>query len=293
SMIVRAGIRADSARLLTSYYTQAFGLDVPMWQQYVNYWRALFQGDFGTSIYLFPAPVIQVIRNAVPYSLALMLPAILLSWWAGNKFGAFAARREKLDNTLLPVGYLVTATPYMWVAIVLAFFFGAVLEWFPIAGGFAFGLRPTLSWAFIGSLFYHWVLPFLSLFVVMFGSWAIGMRNLIIYELESDYAHYLETAGAPRRLIRKYAFRNAILPQITGLALQLGVIIAGSVVTEAVFAYPGLGSLLISAIQNQDYFLMQGCFLMIVIGVLVANFLIDLTYMVVDPRTRAGMQGGE
>ena len=124
-----------------------------------------------------------------------------------------------------------------------------------------------------------------------FGGWAIGMRNLIIYELEADYANYLEALGAPRRLIRRYAFRNALLPQLTGLALQLGVLVAGALVTEIVFAYPGLGYLILQAIQNQDFFLLQGIFLFIVIGVLLANFIIDIVYVLVDPRTRTGMQG--
>jgi peptide/nickel transport system permease protein len=127
--------------------------------------------------------------------------------------------------------------------------------------------------------------------MVNFGGWAIGMRNMIIYELEADYSHYLEVLGMPRKLIRKYAYRNAILPQITGLALQLGVVIAGALSTEVVFSYPGIGSLLLEAIQNQDYFLIQGCFLFIIIGVLIANFIIDIIYLIVDPRTRKGMLG--
>ena len=114
---------------------------------------------------------------------------------------------------------------------------------------------------------------------------------MIIYELETDYAHYLEALGAPQKLVRKYAFRNAVLPQLTGLALSLGVIVAGALVTEVVFSYPGIGSLLLEAIQNQDYFLIQGCFLFIIIGVLLANFAIDIAYVIVDPRTRKGMTG--
>ena len=132
----------------------------------------------------------------------------------------------------------------------------------------------------------------MSLFLVAFGGWAIGMRNMIIYELESDYAHYLQALGAPNRLIRKYAFRNAMLPQITGLALQLGAIIAGAIVTEIVFSYPGLGYQIYRAIPNQDYFVIQGIFLFIIVGVLIANFLVDLVYLFVDPRTRVGMEGG-
>lgn len=276
---------------MRDYYNAVFGFDVPAWQQYVNYWTELFHGNLGISVWLFPTPVGDVILRAVPYTLALMLPAVLLSWWTGNKVGAMAARNRWLDNGILPVSYLLTATPYMWLAILLAWGLGVVAGIFPVAGGYSFGLRPSLSLRFVGSLLQHWFLPFLSLFMVAFGGWAIGMRNLIIYELEADYANYLDALGAPRRLVRRYAYRNALLPQVTGLALQLGVIIGGALVTEVVFAYPGLGNLILQAIQNQDFFLLQGALLFVVIGVLAANFVIDIVYVIVDPRTRAGMQG--
>ncbi|MDH7488684.1 MAG: ABC transporter permease [Anaerolineae bacterium] len=291
TMLSRAALHAEAVEVMHGYYTRAFGLDVPVWQQYLNFWVAIFHGDLGTSVYLFPQPVIKVIMRAVPYDVFLLLPAILLSWFAGNWFGAFAARNKWLDNTLLPLGYILTATPYMWLGILLAWLFGVVLGIFPIAGAYSFSMRPHLSWAFIGSVLKHWFLPFASIFLVKFGGWAIGMRNMIIYELEADYSHYLEALGAPRGLIRKYAFRNAILPQITGLSLDLGVIVAGALVTEVVFSYPGIGYLILQAIQNQDYFLIQGCFLFIIIGVLLANFAIDIAYVIVDPRTRLGMVG--
>ncbi len=291
NMLSRAALRAEAAEVMYGYYTDAFGLDVPIWQQYLNFWNALFHGDLGTSILNFPAPVTKVIWRAVPYDILLLLPAILLSWYAGNKFGAFAARTRWLDNTVLPLGYILTATPYMWLGILLAWVLGIVLDIFPIAGAYSYSMRPHLSWVFIWDVLKHWFLPFASLFLVGFGGWAIGMRNMIIYELEADYAHYLEALGAPRKLIRRYAFRNAILPQLSGLALQLGVIVAGAVVTEVVFSYPGIGYRLLEAIQNQDYFLIQGCFLFIIIGVLLANFAIDIAFILVDPRTRAGMMG--
>jgi peptide/nickel transport system permease protein len=151
---------------------------------------------------------------------------------------------------------------------------------------------PMLTYDFAWDVAMHWFLPFLSLFLVMFGGWAIGMRNMIIYELESDYSCFLESLGAPQQLIRKYAFRNAMLPQITGLALQLGVIVAGSLVTEIVFSYPGVGLLVFNAIKSEDYFLLQGIFLFIIAGVLIANFLVDIVYVIVDPRTRVAMRGG-
>lgn len=290
-MMSRFSLRGDAARTLTAYYMQVFGLDLPIWQQYLNFWKALFQGDLGISVLVFPTPVSKVILNAIPFDILLLVPAILLSWWAGNKFGAYAARNKKLDNTLLPIGYILTATPYMWLGILLAWVFGIVLKVLPIAGAFDFSMQPHFSWTFVWSVLKHWFLPFASLFMVMFGGWAIGMRNMIIYELEADYSHYLEALGAPRKLIRKYAFNNAILPQITGLALQLGVIVAGALATEIVFSYPGIGFLILQSIQNQDYFLLQGCFLFIIVGVLLANFAIDIIYVIVDPRTRTGLQG--
>jgi peptide/nickel transport system permease protein len=274
------------------YLTNSFGLDLPAWQQYLNFWKALFHGDLGISILQFPKPVADVIKSALPFDLLLLIPSILLSYLAGNKFGAFAARSKRLDNTMLPVGYVLTATPYMWLGILLGWIFAIILGIFPISGAYSYALKPAFTWTFIKSVLEHWFLPFLSLFIVQFGGWAIGMRNMIIYELEADYAHYLEALGAPRRLIRRYAYNNAQLPQLSGLALKLGVIVAGAMATEIVFSYPGIGYLILMAIQNSDYFLLQGCFLFIIIGVLLANFIIDIVFILVDPRTRLGMQGG-
>ncbi|GAA3749194.1 peptide/nickel transport system permease protein [Spinactinospora alkalitolerans] len=293
SMLARASVGdAEALESMRDYYSSLFGLDQPVWRQYLNFWGSLAQGDLGTSVWLFPAPVSEVIMGAVPYTLGLLIPAILLSWFAGNKFGAFAARGKWLDNTVLPVGYLLTATPYMWLGILLAWSLGIVAGIFPTAGAYGFALQPSWSWPFLASLLLHWFLPFLSLFLVAFGGWAIGMRNMIIYELEADYSNYLEALGAPRRLIRGYAFRNAMLPQLTGLALQLGTIVAGALLTEIVFSYPGLGNLILEALNNRDFFLLQGAFLFIVLGVLIANFVIDVLYVLVDPRIRMQMQGG-
>ena len=286
------GLSAEASKALYDYYNNLFGLNQPLPAQYFNFWKSLLHGDLGFSVYGNGRPVVELIMGALPYTLGLLIPAILLSWWLGNSFGAMAARRKFLDNTVLPVGYILTATPYMWLALVMSFVFSIHYRIFPLSGGYGFNLEPTLTWLFFTDLVAHWVLPFLSLFLVMFGGWAIGMRNMIIYELESDYSRYLEALGAPNKLVRKYAFRNAMLPQITGLALQLGVIVAGALVTEIVFSYPGLGHLVFAAIQSGDYFLLQGIFMFIIIGVLVANFIVDIVYVIVDPRTRVAMRGG-
>jgi peptide/nickel transport system permease protein len=281
----------SSQQALTGFYTKAFGFDVPWWKQYLNFWAALFHGDLGRSIAGFPTPVAQLILSALPYTLSLLVPAILLSFWAGNKLGALAARRKTLDNTVLPTSYMFTATPQMWLGMLLVWIFASTLAIFPVSGAYDPSMQPGWTWEFVWSYLQHWFLPFLSLWLVALGGWAIGMRNMIIYELDADYSNYLGALGAPTRLVRKYAYRNALLPQITGLALALGAVVGGAIVVEIVFSYPGLGTLTLGAIQNRDYFLIQGIFLFLIVGVLIANFVIDIVYVLVDPRTRIGMQG--
>ena len=291
-LLSRMQAQPGSEQALTGFYTQAFGFDVPIWKQYLNFWAALFHGDLGRSIANFPTSVWELIWSALPYTLALLVPAILLSFWAGNKVGAMAARRKVLDNSVLPVGYVLTATPQMWLGSVLVWVLASIFKIFPVSGAYDLSMQPAWSWEFAGSFLYHWFLPFSALFLVAFGGWAIGMRNMIIYELESDYSTYLAALGAPQKLVRKYAYRNALLPQITGLALALGAVVSGAIVVEIVFNYPGLGTLTLSAIQNRDYFLIQGIFLFLIVGILIANLIIDIAYVLVDPRTRIGMQGG-
>jgi peptide/nickel transport system permease protein len=286
-------IQADPAasEQLHGFFTESFELDQPLWKQYLNFWWGLLHGDLGPSIAYVGSGVSELIWAALPYTLALLVPAIILSYFAGNRVGAMAARRKVLDNTVLPAAYILTATPYVFLALVLAYFVAFQWELLPVSGAYDFSIQPAWTWEFSESFLSHWILPFLSLFLVSFGGWAIGMRNLIIYELEADYANYLKSLGAPSRLVRKYAYGNAVLPQMTGLALALGVIVGGALVTEIIFGYPGVGSLLLTAILNRDYFLIQGIFLFIVVGVLIANFIVDILYVVVDPRTRTGLQG--
>jgi peptide/nickel transport system permease protein len=290
-LLSRMHAQPAAEEALSGYYTKAFGFDVPIWEQYLNFWAALLHGDLGRSIQFFPTTVTELIMSALPYTIALLVPAILLSFWAGNKVGALAARRKVLDNTVLPASYVFTATPQMWLGIVLAWLFASTWAIFPVSGAYGLDVQPAWSLEFALSFLHHWILPFTALFLVAFGGWAIGMRNMIIYELEADYSSYLASLGAPTKLVRKYAYRNALLPQITGLALALGAVVAGAIVVEIVFSYPGLGTLTLSALQNRDYFLIQGIFLFLITGVLIANFVIDIVYVVIDPRTRTGMQG--
>jgi peptide/nickel transport system permease protein len=281
-----AGYQALYAQFQASY-----GLNVSLWQQYLNFWHGVLSGDFGQSIFAQGASVSSLVFQAMPYTIALLVPAVLLSYSVGNRLGAAAARRKVLDNSVLPLGYVLQALPYPWLALVVVYLFGPVWHLFPTSLGYDQGLIPHFDWTFISSALDHWFLPFLTVFLVSLGGWAIGMRNLVIYELENDSSRYMRALGASERVVRRYAYRNASLPQLSGLALQLGVVIGGNIVTEVAFQYPGLGNLIFKAIGAQDYFLLQGIFIFIVIGVLLANFIIDLVFVSVDPRTRLSMQG--
>lgn len=277
--------------IIEGQFVQSFGLNQPLLTQYFNFWRSLFAGDLGISIYVFPKPVINVIKEAIIYDIILLVPAIILSWIVGNKLGAYSGVNRKADNIMMPFFYFLTSAPYFWFAVVVAFIFGVKLALFPISNAYSSTIQPGFNLTFILDFLKHWFLPFLTLFLVQLGGWAIGMRNMIIYERSSNYSKYMESLGASDRLIRNYGFRNGILPQVTGLAIRLGTVVSGALLTEIVFSYPGLGYLMLRAILNQDYFLIQGCFLFIVIMVLAANFIVDIIYMIIDPRVRLSYSG--
>ena len=285
------GLSPGERQVLLEYYSNLYGLNKSLWEQFVNFWVSLFHGDLGYSI-LYHAPVSDLIKNALPYDIAILLPAILLSWFVGNWLGALAGKNKKYDRYTMPVFYFLASMPYFWFAMILVYGVGVKLGWLPYSGAYAPDLVPGFSWEFVASFISHWILTFLSLFVVMIGSWAIGMRNMIIYELEADYVRYLEALGGSEKLMTKHAYRNAILPQVTGLALQLGMMVAGAIATEIVFNYPGIGVLIMNAALSQDYFLLQGAFLVVVVSVLAANFAIDLIYAFIDPRVRASYTEG-
>lgn len=277
--------------IIEGQFVQSFGLNQPLLTQYFNFWRSLFAGDLGISIYVFPKPVINVIKEAIIYDIILLVPAIILSWIVGNKLGAYSGVNRKADNIMMPFFYFLTSAPYFWFAVVVAFIFGVKLALFPISNAYSSTIQPGFNLTFILDFLKHWFLPFLTLFLVQLGGWAIGMRNMIIYERSSNYSKYMESLGVSDRLIRNYGFRNGILPQVTGLAIRLGTVVSGALLTEIVFSYPGLGYLMLRAILNQDYFLIQGCFLFIVIMVLAANFIVDIIYMIIDPRVRLSYSG--
>ncbi|ANC32977.1 ABC transporter permease [Isoptericola dokdonensis] len=262
----------------------------PLWEQYVDYLRQLAQGDLGVSVTYFPAPVTQVIGQTLPWTIGLIGISTVISFVLGVGLGTLAGwkRGSWLDN-LIPVTTMFQSVPYFWLALILLYLLGSVWMVFPLNGGYDV-YTTQIGWnlPFVGSVIYYGTLPAITIVISSVGGWMVGMRNMMVSTLSEDYILTAEAKGiAPGRIMRTYAARNAILPSVSGFAISLGFVVAGSLVTEAVFSYPGVGSALLSAVNSNDYALMQGIFLVITISVLGANLLVDLLYSVIDPRTRA------
>jgi peptide/nickel transport system permease protein len=271
------------------------GKPVPssMTSQFVSYVGMSLRGDLGTSILQYPKPVSEIIKNALPWTLALQLPTIVFGWLIGNALGALAAyKRGVFDRVLYPLALLASAVPAFCVGIVLVYVFGIRLEWFPAVGGYDESMTPELNWNFISASSYYYVLPFLSIFIIVVGGQAIGMRSMCIYELGTDYVKYAKLLGIHERKILFYMFRNAMLPQLTGLALALGGMVGGALIAELIFSYPGLGMAILTAIQGSDYPVITGTTLLVTVCVLVANFTVDVLIGFLDPRIRAAQAGG-
>jgi peptide/nickel transport system permease protein len=220
--------------------------------------------------------------------LALQFPAIIVGWLIGNTLGALAAYlRKGFDKVLMPISIFVSNLPAFGMAVILLVIFGVNLKWFPISGGYGFDMIPNFSPAFVWSVFVHYQLPFWSIVLIAIGGQAIGMRSMAIYELNADYVKYARYLGIPDRKIIGYVFRNAMLPQITGLALSIGTMVGGALVAEIIFSYPGLGSTILAAVTGQDYPVISAATLIITLMVLLATFAIEIVYGLIDPRIKA------
>jgi len=303
---VSAGLDAASAQAKEEAYLKEFNLvevdavgrvkhdargrpvRTSLGQQFINYLGMTLRGDLGSSILQHPKRVSEIIKTALPWTLALQLPTIVFGWLIGNTLGALAAyKRGVFDRVLYPLALLTSAVPAFCFGMLLVYVLGIRLEWFPAVGGYDDGLTPEVSWAFFQSASYYYVLPFLSVFLIVVGGQAIGMRSMCIYELGTDYVKYAKLLGIKESKILLYMFRNAMLPQLTGLALALGTMVGGALVTEMIFSYPGLGMAILTAIQGSDYPLITGCTLLVTVCVLVANFSVDVLVGFLDPRVRA------
>jgi peptide/nickel transport system permease protein len=278
-----------STKSIQSLYV-LFGLDKhqSLWTQYIDYWKQLFHGDLGLSFTFFPAPVSQVIGQALPWTLLLVGITTIISFVLGTGLGVVAGwRRGSWVDGLLPVTTFFSSVPYFWLGIIAIYLLAGPDSFFPSSGGFDSGLVPAWDQYFIPSAIQHSLLPALTILISSVSGWILSMRNMMVTVSSEDYITVAHAKGLPeRRVALSYAARNALLPNISGFALALGFIVGGTLLVEIVFSYPGLGFTLLQAVGAKDYPLMQGIFLIITITVLVANLLADVAYLLLDPRTR-------
>ncbi len=258
-----------------------------LWSQYTHYWNNVLHGNLGVSTMSYPDSVGSLIRAALPYTLGLVGVATLISFVLGTAIGAIVAwkRGSWLDN-LLPVVTFFQAAPYFFLAFVAVNLFAIKLGWFPSERASNVADFPAFTWTYISDVLYHAILPALTIVIASAAGWIVGMRNVMVTTMDEDYVLIAAAKGLSKRRVIWYAARNAILPSVSGFSLAIGFIVSGSLLTEIVFSYPGLGNLLLQAVSNNDYQLMQGLFLIITFAVLAANLIADFVYVFLDPRTR-------
>lgn len=280
-------VASEDVRGLVENYNRKFGLDRPLWQQYLTYLGDMARLDFGVSISDYPATVLSMIRRAIPWTIGLLLTATLISFAIGTFIGALLAwdKAPPFLRAIFPAFFTFSAVPFYLMGIVLLYLFAFKIPIFPLFGGFGAQRIPELSLSFTWDVLRHSFLPALSIVLAQVGFWAMGMRSMMVTIQGEDYMLQAEAKGLNnRRIFYRYAMRNAILPQITGLALSLGTIISGAILVEVVFSYPGVGTLLLKAVRGFDWFVIQGIVFLIIISVAFTMLVIDLIYPLLDPR---------
>ncbi len=262
------------------------GLNQGLWAQYTGYLHQLLLGNLGVSITL-SSPVSSVLASAVPWTVGLIGVSTILSFVLGTLSGALLGwfRGSRLDS-VIPVATFFQAVPYFFLGTVMLLIFGSSLHWFPVLGAYSPSVTPGWHWAFLASLVRYGELPVITIVLSSVAGWMLGMRNMMITMIAEDFVLMAVAKGLPRRKVIAHAARNAVLPSVANLSLAIGLVVSGALLVELVFNYPGVGNLLLQAVLNEDYPLIQGIFLVITLTVLAANLLADVLYFVLDPRTR-------
>lgn len=279
----------EAIAMMRDALKELYGVEGSMIDQYLRYWERIIVLDFGPSLSAFPTPVSVLIGRALPWTIGLLFTCTLLAWLLGNLLGGLAGYYRK-NRTLKFLGVVAMGfhpIPYYIIAFVLLIIFGYLWPVLPISGGSAQNVPQAFNSEYLGSVVRHSILPALSIILVNIGGWFLGMRALVSNIVTEDYVVYAELAGVRRsRIVPFYVMRNALMPQITGLAMALGGIFNGAIIVEQVFSYPGLGRLLIGAVYSADYSLVLGVTAISIIAVSAAVFLIDILYPIFDPRVR-------
>ncbi len=284
----RGGISPQAVKVLEAQF--GLGTHQNLVVQYIHYLGDVATLKFGVSLTTQPgASVGRVVLNAIPWTLGLVGITTVLAFILGTVIGIVSAwwRGGRMDSLLPPIFVIMTVIPYFWIGLMLILIFGVKLRWLPYFFSYNYTLTPGFNWAFISNVAEHAILPGFTLLITTIGVWILTMRNTMITTLAEDYVRMARAKGLPaRRIMFDYAARNAILPNLTGFAMSLGFVVGGAILIEEVFNYQGVGYLLLQAVNNDDYPLMQALFLLITVAVLVAILLSDLATAALDPRTR-------
>jgi peptide/nickel transport system permease protein len=279
---VQAGIEA-----MTREYEQRFGLDKPLWFQYLAYLQEMSRLHFNYSISHYPRTVNEIMAEAIPWTVGLLGTTTILSFTIGSLLGALLAwpRAPRGLRFLMPPLWALHAIPFFLCGLILMYFLAFQLQWLPMFGGYTAGAFPATTFAFVGDVLTHAILPALSIILVATGGWALTMRGMMVTTQGEDYVIFAEAKGLKSLTIfLRYCVRNAILPQTTALALSLGQILSGAVLVEVIFAYPGIGTVLYHAIRENDHFLIQGIVFAVIVALGLATLMLDLIYPWLDPR---------
>lgn len=285
-LISQAGNVENSEQIIQAWRAR-FGLDAPIYVQYSRYLYNSFRFDLGYSMAFFPSKVEDMVVRAMPWTLGLLSMATLISFVVGNTIGALLGWRgtPRSLKIALPFTLCFTSIPPFMLGILLTYVFAFGLRWLPFAGAYGRGITPAVTLEFISSVAQHALLPAMAIVLVSMGFWALGMRAMMITTDGEDYMILARAKGLrSRRIFWMYGVRNAVLPQITALALSIGSLAGGSIIVEYIFTYPGMGYLLYQAIVNNDYGLIQGIVFILICGVATAVLIVDLLYPLIDPR---------
>jgi len=272
---------------MVKVYEIRFGLDRPLWQQYLSYLGDVVRGDFNFSIANYPRTVADMIAESIPWTIGLLGVTTMLSFVIGTILGALLAwpRAPRWMAWLMPPLWALHAIPFFLLGLILMYLLAFQVQLLPIFGGYSMGVTPSLSLTFILDIIRHATLPALSIILVAVGGWALSMRGMMVTTMGEDYVLFAEGKGLRSLTIfTRYCLRNAILPQITALALALGQILSGAVLVEVIFGYPGIGTLLFQAIRENDHFLIQGIVFTVIVSLGLATLILDLIYPLLDPR---------
>ena len=285
----RGGAMQTGLDAMAKSYQKRFGLDQPMWTQYLNFLKDLVKLDLGVSIAFFPRTVNDIVFESLMWTLGLMGTVTILAFILGTLAGAILGWPRKpgwLQYIFMPL-LTLSAIPQYLLAMILIFVIAFQLEWLPLFGGYAPATVPTLTFEFAVDVIRHAILPAFAIIFSAIGFWAIGMRGMMINTQGEDYMIQADAKGLKgSRIFMRYAVRNALLPQVTGLALVLGTIVTGQVLVERVFSYPGIGDILFQAIRLSDFFVIRGIVIIIILGIAGATFLLDVLYPLLDPRIK-------